>query len=266
MNGFFENFRSGLPQQASTYAANVDSSIHVLHIGMVVIFVLWLSFFIYCLVRFRQKKVPQASYQGWKGTAASFVPDVLVLSFELWLIFAFGLPIWSHIKNEFPKEEDSHVVGLTAEQFSWGFQYPGPDGKLGRRQATLINVSNPLGLDKTDPNGQDDVVLYNELHVPLGKPTLLQMTSKDVIHSFFVPEFRVKQDVVPGLTSPLWFEPTAPGRYEIGCAQLCGTGHYVMRGDVVVHTPEDYARWWETLRQQKTTTPPPAAALSDWSE
>jgi cytochrome c oxidase subunit 2 len=257
---------SGLPAQASTYAAQVDSSINVLHVGMLIIFVLWLTFFIYCLVRFRQKKVAQASYQGWKGTAASFVPDALVLAFELWLIFAFGLPIWSHIKTDFPAEAESNLVGLSAEQFSWGFHYPGPDGKLGRRVPTLISVSNPLGLDSTDPAAQDDLVLYNELHVPLGKPTLLQMTSKDVIHSFFVPEFRVKQDVVPGMTSPLWFEPTAVGRYEIGCAQLCGTGHYVMRGDVIVHTPEDYARWWAEATQVKNAAKPKVVAQTDWSE
>jgi cytochrome c oxidase subunit 2 len=238
------NYRFGLPIAASTYAGGVDAALNVLHVGMALIFVLWSAFFIYCLVRFRAGRQAKAEYAGWKSHATSFLPDFLVLSFEIWLIFFFGLPIWSQIKEKFPAEEASHRVDLSAEQFSWGFQYPGPDGKFGSRAAKLINTANPLGIDTADEAGTDDIVVYNELHVPLGKPTLIYMTSKDVIHSFFVPEFRVKQDIVPGMRTPLWFEPTKAGRYEIGCAQLCGTGHYVMRGEVVVHpTQEDFDAW-----------------------
>jgi cytochrome c oxidase subunit 2 len=266
MDELLGNYRVGLPVAASTYAGRVDTSLTVLHVGMVAIFLLWLAFFVYCLWRFQQKKVDRASYQGWKGHASSFVPDALVLVFELWLIFVFGLPIWSHIKQDFPAEDASNVVGLSAEQFSWGFHYPGPDGKLGRRDPARVTVSNPLGLDDTDPAAADDLVLYNELHVPLGKPTILQMTSKDVIHSFFVPEFRVKQDVVPGMKIPLWFEPNRVGRFEIGCAQLCGAGHYVMRGEIVVQTPEEYAQWWAGVSQAKAAAKPKVVAASDWSE
>ncbi|HNA61071.1 MAG TPA: hypothetical protein PLT11_08440, partial [Elusimicrobiota bacterium] len=96
--------------------------------------------------------------------------------------------------------------------------------------------------------------------------TILQMTSKDVIHSFFVPEFRVKQDVVPGMKIPLWFEPNRVGRFEIGCAQLCGAGHYVMRGEIVVQTPEEYAQWWAGVSQAKAAAKPKVVAASDWSE
>jgi cytochrome c oxidase subunit 2 len=104
-----------------------------------------------------------------------------------------------------------------------------------------MNANNQLGLDYTDPAAADDIISLNELHAPLGKPTIVYMTSKDVIHSFFVPEFRVKQDVVPGMRVPLWFEPTKVGTYELVCAQLCGLGHYRMRGLVHVHSPEDFA-------------------------
>jgi cytochrome c oxidase subunit 2 len=244
-----QNYSFGLPVAASTYAGRLDTSLHVLQAGMLVIFVVWFAFFVYVLVRFRRSRQPAASYHGWTGHAASFVPDVVVLTFELWLIFFFGLPIWSHVKEEMPDPAAANVVELSAEQFAWGFQYAGPDGAFGKRDPLQISVSNPLGLDAADPASADDIVVFNELHVPLGKPTLLYMTSKDVIHSFFVPEFRVKQDVVPGLRTPLWFEPVKAGRYEIGCAQLCGTGHYVMRGDVVVETPEEYEAWLASKRK-----------------
>ncbi|MBI4051447.1 MAG: hypothetical protein HY400_02965, partial [Elusimicrobia bacterium] len=99
----------------------------------------------------------------------------------------------------------------------------------------------------------DDLVTVNELHIPLKKPTLVTMTSKDVIHSFFVPEFRIKQDVVPGMQAKIWFEPTQTGKFEIGCAQLCGLGHFRMRGDVFVHTPEEYQNWLKEALKQKNS-------------
>jgi cytochrome c oxidase subunit 2 len=147
------------------------------------------------------------------------------------------------VKTDFPAEADSNVVELVGEQFAWGFQYPGVDGTFGRRDPKLISASNTIGIDFADGPAKDDFTSINELHIPLGKPTLLYMTSKDVIHSFFIPEFRVKQDLVPGMRIPVWFEPTQTGTFEIGCAQLCGLGHYRMRGEVVVHTPEEFEAW-----------------------
>ncbi len=238
------NYTFGLPIAASTYAAKVDLALNILHWGMGLIFVAWGLFFGYCLIRFRSKNNPTASYEAAsKGGAVSFLPDIMVLGFEIWLIFFLGLPIWAEIKEDFPTKEESQVVEMLAEQFAWGFQYAGPDGVFAQKDPRQINSGNTLGIDMNDPAGKDDLVSLNELHVPLGKPTLLYMTSKDVIHSFFVPEFRVKQDVVPGMKVPLWFEATQVGRFEIGCAQLCGLGHYRMKGEVVVHTPEDFEIW-----------------------
>ena len=251
------NYTVGLPVAASTYAARVDYTLHLIHWAMGIIFVLWGLFFTFCLIKFRRKDGVPADYAAAsKGGLLSFAPDIAVLVFEIWLIFFLGLPIWAQIKEEFPKDADSNVVQLVAEQFAWGFQYAGPDGQFGRRDAKQISSANTIGIDANDPAAKDDFVSLNELHVPLGKPTILYMTSKDVIHSFFVPEFRVKQDVVPGMRVPLWFEPTKLGRYEIGCAQLCGLGHYRMRGEVVVETPEDFAAWQTAQlkeKQQETT-------------
>lgn len=260
------NYTFGLPVAASTYAGEIDRSLHILHIAMVLIFVAWSAFFIFCLFRFRQSRMPKADHGGWKSHGASFVPDAMVLVFELWLIFALGFPVWSKVKNDFPDPAQSHVVEMVAQQFSWGFQYPGPDGVFGKKGPEHVTVTNQLGLDPADPAGKDDLVFHNEMHVPLGKPTLMYMTSKDVIHSFFVPEFRVKQDTVPGLRTPVWFEPTKTGVYEIGCAQLCGVSHYIMRADLVVDTPEDFEAWLAARAADKAAAAPAAVSSSDWSE
>jgi cytochrome c oxidase subunit 2 len=245
------NYRFGLPVAASTYANKIDLSLSILHWGMLAMFAAWGLFFAYCLVRYRRGRNPMAQAHAIKGGAVSFLPDALVLGFEIWLVFFLGLPIWAQIKEDMPKPENSNVIHLVAEQFAWNFQYAGPDGLFGARDAKQINSGNTLGVDVNDPNGKDDLITINELHVPLGKPTLLEMTSKDVIHSFFVPEFRVKQDVVPGMEAQLWFEPTRTGTFEIGCAQLCGLGHYRMRGEVIVDTPENFEIWKQQQLKQK---------------
>ncbi len=252
-----KNYTFGLPVQASTYADKVDNALNLLHVGMALIFVLWLIFFVYCLVRFRKRSGHAAEHAPFKSVWTSFIPDAFVLGFELWLVFMYGLPIWSHIKEKFPADAESVVVQMTAEQFSWGFQYAGPDGKFGRRDPKFMSIGNPLGIDHDDPASADDIVTRNEMHVPLGKPTVLYMTSKDVIHSFFVPEFRTKQDVVPGLQTKLWFTPNKVGRYEIACAQLCGTAHYAMRGEVVVVTPEEFEAWLQQMAATKAAAAPP---------
>ena len=179
------------------------------------------------------------------------MPDAAILIFEVTLIFMLGMPIWSHVKEEFPKESESLVVEMVAEQFAWGFQYAGPDGKFGQKDPGFITSDNTIGINYEDPNATDDILSLNVLHIPIGKPTILNMTSKDVIHSFFVPEFRVKQDVVPGMKIPMWFEPTKTGTFEIGCAQLCGLGHYRMKGTVVVHTQDDFEKMLKELKRDQ---------------
>jgi len=245
-----ENFRFGLPIAASTYAAELDNAIHILHWGMLVIFVLSAIFMIYALIRFRQSKNPSADYDVHKWEVRSFIPDACILVFELLLIFAIGLPLWAHVKEEFPMDNQSHVVELLAEQFSWGFQYAGPDGEFGKKDPKQISAGNTIGLDETDPASTDDIISINILYVPIGMPTIVYMTSKDVIHSFFVPEFRVKQDVVPGMRIPLWFEPNQTGEFELVCSQLCGLGHYRMMGKVVVLPDDQYRAKLKELKAE----------------
>lgn len=245
------NYGWGLPVQASTYAGEIDQGIWIIHIAMIFIFVLWGIFFTYLLIRYRRREGIPAQPEREHGALKSLAPDIAVMVFELALIFFYAIPVWSRIKMNFPDKEAANEVEIVAEQFAWNIHYPGPDGKLGRRDPKLVHFSNPIGLDREDPAAADDIVGANELHLPLGKPTLIQLTSKDVIHSFFVPEFRIKQDVVPGMRFPVWVEPTLAGTFEVGCAQLCGFGHSLMRGDVYVHPADEFDAWLKQAGPEK---------------
>jgi cytochrome c oxidase subunit 2 len=158
--------------------------------------------------------------------------------------------------DRIPSESEALVVHVTGEQFAWNVRYAGPDGAFGRTDIKLIDLqSNPLGLDRSDPAAKDDVTTLNQLYLPVNRPVIVKLRSKDVIHSFGVPELRVKQDAIPGLTIPIWFVPNvttaemrtrtgnAEFQYEIACAQLCGLGHARMRGFVTVQTAEEFQTW-----------------------
>jgi cytochrome c oxidase subunit 2 len=161
------------------------------------------------------------------------------------------------------------VVQVTGEQFAWNIHYPGPDGRFGRTDIKLLDLqSNPLGLDRSDPAGLDDITTVNQMYLPVNRPVIVRLRSKEVIHSFGVPEFRVKQDAVPGLTIPIWFVPTVTTeemrartgnpqfQYEIACAQLCGLGHARMRGFVTVQTAEEFQQWVQTTSQEQSAPDP----------
>jgi len=240
----------GLPVQASSYAAEIDWLMYIIHIAMLLIFVLWTGYMIYCLIKFRKKEGVAAVYSHKTGIG-SYVPDVAILVFDIWLIFIIGFPIWANIRENLPSPENSMEINIVAEQFAWNIHYPGEDGKFGRREPALINATNPLGLDEEDPYSRDDITTINVFHVPINMPVRVNLTSKDVIHSFFVPAFRMKQDAVPGMLFPIWFEATLKGKFEIGCAQLCGLGHYRMRGDVIVETQEEFDAWMKQMIRDK---------------
>ena len=244
MKDFFDiSHLLGLPENAASHGAGIDYALGLVHLLMAALFIGWGAFFIYCLFRFRAKKNPVAQYALVKGKFSTFQEGGVVLA-EIALLFGFAIPTWSTIKSDFPAAESSTVVHVIAEQFAWNVHYPGPDGEFGRRSLDLINAAtNPLGLDRTDPNAADDITTVNELHLPVNKSVILHLTSKDVIHSFGVPQLRVKQDAIPGLSIPMWFIPTVAGEYEIACAQLCGLSHYRMRGFVTVESQADYDTW-----------------------
>ncbi len=300
----------GLPLDASAHGPQIDHLIVLVHWLMFALFAGWGAFFVYVLIRFRRSRHPRADYAGVKSHASSYL-EVVIAVFEGVLLIGFAIPLWSARVNAFPSEKDATVVRVVAEQFAWNVHYAGPDGEFGRTDISLVSPDNPLGLDRTDPAAKDDIVTINQLNLPVGKPVIIHLTSKDVIHSFNLPLFRVKQDAIPGESIPIWFTPTettadakarmtrsypiAPGNIpvelthlvamadyrgkggdtvltsgtpitddaiqqlldagitqvlaapdtpmEIACAQLCGLGHYRMRGFVTIQTPEEFKAW-----------------------
>ena len=229
----------GLPLQASAHAAEIDQIIVIVHWLMLVLFVGWGAFFIYTLVRFRASANPQADPAGVKSHTSTY-SEIAVAVIEAVILVAFALPAWAVRVNDLPPEDGATVVHVIAKQFEWHTVYPGPDGRFGRRDLSLITSTNGIGLDRSDPNGADDIHTVNQLNLPVDTPVIAYLSSMDVIHSFAITSMRVKQDAIPGVEIPLWWEPTVTGNYEINCSQLCGLGHYRMRGFVTVMSDEDY--------------------------
>jgi cytochrome c oxidase subunit 2 len=245
----------GMPPLAAAHGGQIDNLIGWIHIFMAVLFVGWGGFFLYILVRFRQSRNPVADYRGVTSHRSTYL-EIGVAVVEAVLLIGFAIPLWAARVDAMPAESEATVVQVTGEQFAWNMHYPGPDGKFGRTDVKLLDLqSNPLGLDRDDPDAKDDVTTVNQLYLPVNKPVIVRLRSKEVIHSFGVPEFRVKQDAIPGLTIPIWFIPTITTaemrkqtgndafQYEIACAQLCGLGHARMRGFVTVQTAEEFQKW-----------------------
>jgi cytochrome c oxidase subunit 2 len=259
----------GLPALAAANGEHIDSLIGWTHIFMFILFIGWGAFFVFALFRFRKSRNPVANYAAVKSHASSYL-EVGVLVVEMVLLFGFSIPLWAARVDRVPSESEALVVYVTGEQFAWNFRYAGPDGAFGKTDVKLIDIQgNPLGVDRSDPAAKDDVTTLNQLYLPVNKPIIVKLRSKDVIHSFNVPEFRVKQDAIPGLTIPIWFVPnitTADMRtrlgkpefqYEIACAQLCGLGHYRMRGFVTVLSTEEFQKWMddEQVKLKETGDP-----------
>jgi len=300
----------GLPINASAHGGEIDVLMLAVHLLMVILFVGWMGFFLYTVFRFRRSRNPVADYRGVKSHASSYL-EVAVVIAELALLAGLSIPLWAKKVNAFPSPEDSVRVRVVAQQYAWNVHYPGPDGIYGRTDIKLVNEqTNPIGLDRDDPHGKDDITTINQLHLPVGKPAIIELSTKDVIHSFFLPHFRVKQDTIPGMTIPVDFTPTQTtddireelaktvqlptrrtlklhvamqdykneegkvilkkGRSvsdsavkkllengiteitiaprtptEIACAQLCGLGHYRMRGFMTVEAQQSFDEWIE---------------------
>ncbi|MGI9272637.1 MAG: c-type cytochrome [Woeseiaceae bacterium] len=216
-------------------------------------------FMAYCVIKFRHKKGARSTYEpenkkleGWLtfltslGVAAMLTP---------------GLLVWGQFVTV---PEEAHVVEAVGQQWHWTFRYPGDDGKFGEVDAERISDDNPFGMDPDDPNGQDDILVYSaEAHIPVDKPVKFLLRSKDVLHDFAVAEFRVKMDLVPGISTFLWLTPTKEGRFEILCEELCGIAHHTMRGAVIVEKEADYDAWLakQTTWQQNSTAVAGNAAI-----
>jgi len=240
-----------MPIQASTHAAEIDQMTVLVHWLMLVMFVGWGLFFIFVLFRFRKGAHPVASYTGAKGKISKGT-EVAVALIEVVLLIFYAIPAWAKRVKAFPSESEAVVVRVVAEQFAWNIHYPGPDGRFGRTAINLISADNPLGLDRADAAAKDDITTINQLNLPIDRPVLVHLSSKDVIHSFGLIEMRVKQDAVPGMSMPVWFIPSRLGEYEISCSQLCGLGHFRMRGFITVQNQADYDKWFADQQRELT--------------
>src|SRR5438477_3033059 len=243
-----------LPVEASTHAGQIDQMTILVHWLMLVLFVGWGAFFLFVLFRFRRGAHPRADYAGAKGKFAKST-EIAVAVIEVVLLVGYAIPAWAIRVTAFPSESEAVVVRVVGEQFAWNVHYPGPDGKFGRTDLKLVSADNPLGLDRRDPDAKDDITTINQMNLPVDRPILVQLSSKDVIHSFGLYEMRIKQDAIPGMRIPVWFIPTVTtadmrvklGKpdfdYEITCSQLCGLGHFRMRGFVNIKSQADFDRW-----------------------
>jgi cytochrome c oxidase subunit 2 len=249
----------GLPKvSASTQGPAIDHVISLTHWLMLILFVGWGIFFIYTLIRFRSSKNTKAEYSGVKNHYSSYL-EAGVAVIEVALLFGFAFPIWASRVNDVPIDKEAVQIRVVGQQFAWNIHYPGPDGVFGNSSVDLVDeAENPIGLDRSDDFAKDDVVTVNQLHIPVNTPINISLSTKDVIHSFSLTELRVKQDAIPGMEIPVWFEATmtteeflkttiGTGRegkgFEIACAQLCGLGHYRMKGFLTVHNDEGYSAW-----------------------
>ncbi|MBI3333228.1 MAG: cytochrome c oxidase subunit II [Candidatus Omnitrophica bacterium] len=209
-----------LPEGASTIAPEVDRLFWI---------ILWITGFFFFLVqgclllfvlKYHSRGGQKAAYVH--GNAMVEVVWTVVPAVILLLLTVASQKVWAQIRSPRPITPGMIQVEVLAEQFAWNVRYPGPDGQF---------------------DTSDDITTINQLHLPVGRPALVRIRSKDVIHSFFVPQFRIKQDAVPGLPTQVWLEPTKAGEYELRCAELCGLGHYRMRGYVTTEPEEQFQKW-----------------------
>jgi cytochrome c oxidase subunit 2 len=299
----------GLPPNGAVHGIEIDGLMLLIHGVMVMVFCGWLTYFAVVLVRGHRRKKPVDP--GGRGARWGIISEAGIATIEIAILVGLAIPFWISRVSALPNEHTSTVIRVVAEQFAWNIHYPGPDGVFGRTDPTLVTSENPVGLDRTDPFAKDDIVTLNVMHVPVDKPVLLYLSSKDVIHSFSLPLFRIKQDAIPGQRIPVWFTPfktsdelrdeeastydvdpsdsvrdlsllttvsdikdsrgqvvVPAGTFlsldvraqlgdagirtvkaspssptEIACAQLCGLGHYRMRGFLTVESDSAYKQW-----------------------
>ena len=218
---------------------NIDDTIILSFWVTGAVFVAVCLFMAYCVWAYRYRPDRKAEYK----------PEDKKLEFRLtWLtalgvaaLLAPGLVVW----NKFiTVPENAMKIEVVAYQWGWNYRLPGTDGVLGKTSVGLISDENPYGLDSSDPNSKDDILVMDaDLHLEINQPVKVELRSFDVLHNFYVPQFRAKMDMLPGIITYYWFTPEKTGDYEILCAEYCGTGHYAMRGRVLVDEEKDYSDW-----------------------
>ena len=250
----------GLPVGISSVSGRIDEIIVIVHYLMLVLFVGWGIFFIVSLVKFRESKNKKANYKGVESHYSSVLEGAIAV-IEIVILFGFAFPIWDERVNDVPDSRDAESIRVIAQQYAWNIHYPGEDGKFGDTRVDLVDEQdNPIGLDRNSEFGKDDFYTINQMHIPVNTKIRVDLSSKDVIHNFKLPELRVSQDAIPGMVIPVHFTATNTSKefletavgtkregksLEIACAQLCGLGHYRMKGYLTIHEKENYVAWLE---------------------
>jgi cytochrome c oxidase subunit 2 len=236
----FRSHDGWLPSLASSHGASIDAVIHYLLGATGILFVaghLVLAGFVWKYSSPERRDSTEVSSKvEWRW---ALVPVLLMCVVAEGGVLIVGMPAFTEMYGDAP--EDALTIEVVGKQFEWLVHYPGPDGVLGACLPEKVNDSrNPIGLDKKDPASKDDIVTRGRLNLPVDRTVVLRLRALDVIHSFTVPNFRVKQDLIPGFWGRTQFRPTVTGKYELACAELCGLGHFRMQGTVTVQTPEEF--------------------------
>lgn len=212
----------------------------------------------YIVWRFRHREGHRAAYEPENRRLEHWLIGLSAVG--IMALLAPGLIVYADYVRPPHEAMAMEVVG---QQWQWAFRFPGRGGTLGTTDPRFTSATNPMGLNPDDPNSQDDVIVLGpEVHLPLNRPVKVLLRSKDVLHDFYVPPFRARMNMVPGMVTSFWFTPTQPGKFDILCAQLCGVGHYNMRGHVVVEEPAAFDAWLakqQTFAMTQAKAPSPAA-------
>src|SRR6266566_3991064 len=237
------------PVLASVHGGSIDSLFGTVLVVSGVVFIIVQGMLGFFVARYGQSGNERASYWHDNPKAEAFL--LITTAVILTVLVFMGQRVWAGIYFA-DGPANATIIQVTGEQFSWNFHYPGADGQFGRTDTKLITATNTIGLDRDDPAAKDDVVSIAVMHAVVNKPVRIRLRSKDVIHSFFLPNFRLKQDAVPGMAIEVWFTPTKPGQYEIACAELCGLGHYRMKAALTVdESQEKFNQWLEEAAKQQ---------------
>ena len=249
----------GIVPNAAEHGPLVDHMLEFCHWFMALLFVGWTAFFFYTLWRFHRSRNPKANYHGVKSKASAHLEFTVVL-IEAVLLLGFALPLWHQrvAPESWPDKDQALRVRAVGEQFQWSFHYPGPDNVFGRQDLHLVGGNNPLGIDPNDPASKDDIVTRNELQLVEFRPTVIEISSKDVIHSLSLHSMRMTQDAIPGQKIPVWFRPIKTGEWEVVCAQLCGGGHYAMKAMMKIVKQPEFDQWFKETSDRQH----PAAAAA----
>ncbi len=243
MNLSWINELIGQTPNASEHGGLVDHMLGFVHWFMVVLGVGWSIYLAIAFYRFRQKKTARADYHGVRGHATTHI-EIGVVIVEAILLLGFAFPLWSRQADEYPTSPDTIRLRALGEKFLWNFQYPGADLMLSTWDMRNVNgATNTTGKDLHDPNGKDDFVNPGTLKLPVGRPVIVDVASKDVIHNLALVPMRAAQDATPGVKSHMWFKPTKTGSWDIICGQLCGPGHAQMKAILEVVDAKEYDDW-----------------------